>query len=260
MLKAPLKKSLPPPSGELIRLAVIDDHPLYRDGVVQTLRQSNRFDIVAEGASKQDAIQIAQQYLPDVMLLDVSIPGNGIEAASEITRICPVVKILFLTASENECDVFAGLEAGARGYLVKGISGRELIDMLSAIHRGETIITPGLAGRIMSTMNRKSSASGNSSHCDLTTREDQILEHVARGLTNKEVAIALNLTEKTVKHYMTNIMQKLHVRNRVEAAMLRRPLKPTSESDEARSAIGARLRDGLRSSQLRPGPERRSFG
>jgi DNA-binding NarL/FixJ family response regulator len=210
-------------SPDKITIAIIDDHPLYRDGVVQTLKRTESFDVVAEGASKDDALRIAQDHLPDVMLLDVNIPGNGVEAAAEIARLCPVVKIVFLTASDADSNVFGGLQAGGRGYVLKGISGPELANMLTAVHRGETIITPGLAGRLLTTMNRNPGAnSPYAAHSELTVREDEILDRVTEGLTNKEVAIALGLTEKTVKHYMTNIMQKLHVRNRVEAAMSRR--------------------------------------
>jgi two-component system, NarL family, nitrate/nitrite response regulator NarL len=210
-------------SPDRISIAIIDDHPLYRDGVVQTLKRTDLFDVVAEGGSKDEALRIAQDHLPDVMLLDVNIPGNGVEAAAEIGRLCPVVKIVFLTASDADSNVFGGLQAGGRGYVLKGISGPELANMLTAVHRGETIITPGLAGRLLTTMNRSGGAnSPYAAHSELTVREDEILDRVTEGLTNKEVAIALGLTEKTVKHYMTNIMQKLHVRNRVEAAMARR--------------------------------------
>ncbi|MCC6890671.1 MAG: response regulator transcription factor [Hyphomicrobiales bacterium] len=212
-------------ASERIRVAVIDDHPLFREGVAQTLRQSGLFEIVAEGCSKKDAVDIVQNGCPDLVLLDISIPGNGIEAAKEITQACSLTKILFLTASDSDVDVFAGLEAGARGYVIKGIGGAELVNMMVAVHRGETIVTPSLAGRIMAEIGRK--PAGNAcARSDLTRREEEILEYVAAGQTNKEVANKLRLSEKTVKHYMTNIMQKLHVRNRVEAAMSRLTVSP----------------------------------
>jgi two-component system, NarL family, nitrate/nitrite response regulator NarL len=216
--------SLSSPKPDHIHIAVIDDHPLYRDGVVQTLRGVSRFEVVAEGASREDAVRIAQEQMPDLMLLDINIPGNGIEAAKDIARLCPVVKILILTASDSQDDVFSGLEAGARGYILKGIGGADLAKMITSVYSGETIITPGLAGQILSRMNRAPVADLHAPvPSELTKREDEILALVAAGSTNKEVAIVLKISEKTVKHYMTNIMQKLHVRNRVEAAMARRP-------------------------------------
>lgn len=161
------------------------------------------------------------------MLLDIGIPGNGIEAAVEIGRLCPAVKIVFLTASDVDTDVFCGLEIGGRGYVLKSVGGSELGSMLMAVHRGEIVITPELAGRLLSTANLQATPRSRcASPSQLTAREDEIIDRVTDGMTNKEVAIALGLTEKTVKHYMTIIMQKLHVRNRVEAAMIRRAGPP----------------------------------
>jgi two-component system nitrate/nitrite response regulator NarL len=203
-------------------VAVIDDHPLYRDGVAQALRENKSFKVVAEGGSKDEAIAIAEQHVPDLMILDVSIPGGGVEAAVEIVRIFPAMKILFVTVSDSESDVFACLQAGALGYVLKGTKGSDLVNMAEAVCQGETIITPSLAGRLLTSMHRRTVVkAAKVDHHDLTPREDQILDCVARGLTNKEVAIALELTEKTVKHYMTNIMLKLRVRNRVEATLIR---------------------------------------
>jgi DNA-binding NarL/FixJ family response regulator len=212
-----------------ISVAVIDDHPLYREGVVEAVTRIPCCHVVAEGADKVDAIRIAREHSPDLMLLDIGIPGNGIEAAAEIARLCPTVKIIFLTASDTDTDVFCGLEIGGRGYVLKSISGSELGGMLMAVHRGEVVITPELAGRLLSTANLQAAQRPRSaSPSQLTAREDEIIDRVTDGMTNKEVAIALGLTEKTVKHYMTIIMQKLHVRNRVEAAMIRRAAGPRS--------------------------------
>jgi two-component system, NarL family, nitrate/nitrite response regulator NarL len=204
-------------------IAIVDDHPLYRGGVAQALTETNRFRVVAEGGTKDEAVAIAEEFLPDLMILDVSIPGGGIEAALEITRVFPAMRIMFLTVSDTESDVFSCLQAGALGYVLKGTSGSELLKMAEAVCQGETIITPSLAGRLLTSMHRRTAVKTTRvDQHDLTPRENQILDCVARGLTNKEVAIELELTEKTVKHYMTNIMLKLRVRNRVEATLILR--------------------------------------
>ena len=209
--------------GNRIRIAVVDDHPMLRDGVIYVLKSSKLFDIVGEGRCCADAIALAQSEGPDIMLMDISMPGGGIEAAAQISAGCPGVRCIMLTVSEQEEDVAASLQAGARGYILKGTSGPELIRIVQSIHQGESYVTPGLAARLLTqpaqTVAPRPEKCGTS---DLTSREEQVLDHVSRGLTNKEIANSLSLSEKTIKHYMTNIMQKLNVRNRVEAVLLTR--------------------------------------
>jgi len=202
-----------------LRVAIIDDHPLFREGVVHTLRSSRVLQVVGEGGTADDAVRIAREELPDIVLLDVSMPGGGIEAARSIARVCPIIKMIMLTVSESEQDVAQALEAGVKGYVLKGTSGSELLKTMFAISRGESYVTPGLAARLLTHVTRQEPARA-AALPELTEREAQILAQVARGLTNKEIARALSLSEKTVKHHMTNVMQKLQVRNRVEAAMV----------------------------------------
>jgi DNA-binding NarL/FixJ family response regulator len=205
--------------NDRLRVGIIDDHPLFREGVVHTLRSARMLDVVGEGGTADDAVRIAKEELPDILLLDVSMPGGGIEAARSIARVCPVVKMIMLTVSENEDDVAQALEAGAKGYVLKGTSGPELLKTMFAISRGESYVTPELAARLLTHAVRQE-PSRPAGLPELTDRETQILAQVARGFTNKEIARGLSLSEKTVKHHMTNVMQKLQVRNRVEAAML----------------------------------------
>ena len=207
--------------ADRLRVAVIDDHPLFREGVVHRLRGARGLEVVGEGETADDAVRIASQELPDIVLLDVSMPGGGIEAARSIARVCPIVKTIMLTVSESEQDVTQALEASVKGYVLKGTSGSELLKTMFAISRGESYITPGLAARLLTPAARQEPAPAPAPP-ELTEREGQILAQVARGLTNKEIARALSLKEKTVKHHMTSVMQKLHVRNRVEAAMVYR--------------------------------------
>ncbi len=213
--------------SDKVRIAVIDDHPLFRDGVVATLGADKTLEVVGQGATAEQAIQISQDILPDVLLLDISIPGGGIEAMREIARLCPYVKVVMLTASENEKHVSDALEAGARGYILKGVGAQELIRTVHAVNQGDSYVTPQLAARLLTMM--KSTQATPAAANDLpalTRREEQILDSVAVGKTNKEIARILNISEKTVKHYMTNIMHKLQVRNRVEAALVAKRKQP----------------------------------
>lgn len=204
-----------------VRVAIVDDHPLFRDGVALTIGADKSIEVVGQGSTAEHAIQIAQDVLPDVLLLDISLPGGGIEATREIARLFPYIKVIMLTASENEDHVSGALEAGARGYVLKGICASDLVRTVHAVHQGESYVTPQLAARLLTTMKSKAAVpSADDVLPTLTRREEQILDAVAQGLTNKEVARQLAISEKTVKHYMTNIMHKLQVRNRVEAALI----------------------------------------
>ncbi len=207
-----------------VRVAVIDDHPLFREGVAHTLRAEAGMEIVGEGTTAADALRLAQTELPDIMLLDVSIPGGGIHAARAIAAACPVVKIVMLTVSEEEDDVMAALKAGARAYILKGTPSREFVGILRAVCEGEVYVTPRLAASLLLEMRDAvpDIRAARGPLDELTERERQILERVSTGQSNKEIAYDLSLSEKTVKHYMTNILQKLQVRNRVEAGLLAR--------------------------------------
>lgn len=205
-----------------IRIVLVDDHPLLREGVANTLAAETDFEVVGQGANADDALRLASELLPDLILLDISMEGGGLNAARSIATACPIVTIVMLTVSEDEEDVLAALKAGARGYVLKGVSGPELILIVRAVHAGDPYVSPALAASLLVELRQDPRAASPPQDplADLTSRERQILEHVAMGRSNKEVADALFLAEKTVKHYMTNILQKLHVRNRVEAALL----------------------------------------
>ncbi|ODN72403.1 LuxR C-terminal-related transcriptional regulator [Methylobrevis pamukkalensis] len=210
--------------SERISLVVVDDHPLYRSGVVRTLVESGRFEILGEGASAAEATELCARLAPSTVLLDISMPGNGVAAARKIHAANPATAIVMLTVSEQDDDVLAALAAGARGYVLKGIGGDELVAMLEGIARGETYVAPSLAARLLVLLQGQQQAGpARTAPVDtLTAREEQILRLVAAGLSNKEVGRKLDLQEKTVKHYMTNILQKLQARNRVEAALIAR--------------------------------------
>ena len=207
--------------SETIHIAIIDDHPLFREGVVNTLLAEADFEVIGEGTSAQEALRICAEYLPDLVLLDINIPGGGLEVLPRIAADCPVCKVVMLTASEQEDDVLAALKAGARGYILKGVSARELIRILRAVHDGEAYVTPSLAASLLAEMTAPRPGQNPPDRLDqLTEREHEVLQLVAAGLSNKEIGLQLHLSEKTVKHHMTNILQKLQVRNRVEAALI----------------------------------------
>jgi len=206
--------------SDTIQIVVVDDHPLFRDGVVHTLSAEPDIEVVGQGGSAAEAVELVQDRLPDLILLDIHMPGGGLQAAQTITTTCPVTRIVMLTVSEEEDDLLAALKAGARGYVLKGVPVRELVRILHAVCAGESYVSPTLAASLLREMTRPAGAQPADPLSELTAREQQILEGVAGGLSNKEIGQQLFLSEKTVKHYVTNILQKLQVRNRVEAALL----------------------------------------
>src|SRR5215831_17506511 len=210
-----------------IRTAIVDDHPLFREGVAKLLARTPGVDMVADGGSAVDAVNIAQQFLPDVLLLDLKLPDDGLAAAATIVREHPSVRIVILTASDCDSDVAAMLQVGVHGYLLKGCTGQEIIRAVKRVYAGDFYVTPSLATRLLSEMPPPAWEAGDSSE-GLSGCEEIILAQVSKGLTNKEIARALNLREKTVKHYMTNIMQKLGVRNRLEAVLVGQKRQRTS--------------------------------
>jgi two-component system, NarL family, nitrate/nitrite response regulator NarL len=208
---------------ESLHVAIVDDHPLFREGVAHILSAQPDIEVVGEGESAADAIRIAAECMPDIMLLDVSMPGGGLNAVREIATAYPVITLVMLTVSEEEDDVTAALRAGARAYVLKGVAARELVRILRAVAAGDVYVTPYLAASLLFELTGgKASVTAPSPLEGLTERERQILERVAAGDSNKEIGAQLHVSEKTVKHHMTNILQKLQVRNRVEAALLAR--------------------------------------
>jgi two-component system, NarL family, nitrate/nitrite response regulator NarL len=197
-----------------IRTAVIDDHPMFREGVAKLLARTPGVEIVADGSTAADAVRIAQELVPDVLLMEIKMPDDGASAVSTIASEHPGVRILVLTISDSDSDVSAMLQLGVHGYLLKGCTGQEIVRAVQRVHAGELCMTPDLAPRLLTEANRP----GGPGAENLSGREEIILAQVSKGLTNKEIAKALNLREKTVKHYITHIMQKLGVGNRYEAA------------------------------------------
>ena len=209
--------------GKAIRVIVVDDHPLYRSGVVSTLKEFVDIQIVGEGASSSDAQTLVRDLSPDVALLDISMPGNGLRAAKEIssqTENKKISKIIMLTASEDEREVLAALEAGAVAYALKGIGGSDLVAIIRTVFAGGSYVAPTLAGRLLLNSKNRGETPEALTFSTLSARELEVARLLTMGLSNKEIAKSLGLQEKTIKHHMTQLLHKLRVRNRVEAAML----------------------------------------
>ena len=202
-----------------ISIVIVDDHPLFREGVTAALQSEQDFNVLAEGQNAKEALELAKKHLPDIILLDITMPGGGLEAAKAIATACPVSKIIMLTFSEEEDDVLVALKAGAKAYVLKGVNSRELKTIIRSVYDGHVYITPSLAAGMLRELSKPSDTQKNLLE-ELTEREHGILELVASGKSNKAIGNELGLTEKTVKHYMSNILQKLQVRNRVEAALM----------------------------------------
>ncbi len=200
-----------------LRVLVVDDHPLYRDGLVTAISTMPEVDVVGTAADGLEAIAEAARLTPDVVVMDLHMPRlNGIEATRRIVADQPAVAVLVLTMLDGDDSVFAAMRAGARGYLVKGADRQEIRQALDAVARGGVVFSAGIATRVLGFF-----AGGGSSPAvpfpELTEREREILDLVARGLTNTEIASRLVLSPKTVRNHVSNVFGKLQVASRAEA-------------------------------------------
>ena len=208
----------------MIRIVLADDHPIYRDGLARSLADAEDIEVVGQAGDGQEAVDKVQALRPDVVLLDVSMPkGGGLGALARIMQMEAPPPVAMLTASEADDDLMQAISLGAMGYLLKGVGAGELIDIVRDLAAGRSYVSAGLAQRLLVAMRRRDSVKPPVNPLDdLSRREEDILKLVALGKSNREVGEVLELQEKTVKHYMTSILQKLQVRNRVEAAVLAR--------------------------------------
>lgn len=208
---------------DTIQIAAVDDHPLVRGGLERALQRVKDIKLIAIGKNAADACRIVEEDKPDVLLLDITMPGDGIEAARSIVASGAPTKILMLTGSDDDSDVAAALAAGAKGYVVKGSETAELLDAVRAVHAGRPYITAEVAARVLvQTVHTPATPSAATLEDGrLNDREEEILEHVARGLTNREIADQLNMSVPSVKGRIARIIRKMEVRNRTEAIVAR---------------------------------------
>jgi two-component system nitrate/nitrite response regulator NarL len=203
-----------------ITVGIIDDHPIFRSGVRETLSAEPDIAVVGEGCSAADALRLAQDERPDVIMLDMSMPGGGLSALQQMTARYPDVKPLVLGGSVDTEQIRSALQNGAWGSLMRGVSGTELIRAVHAVHGGEKYVTSALAAMLFRAVPVTPAKVVPDVFATLTVREEQVLALIADGLSNKEIGRRLELREKTFKHYLTIVMDKLGVRTRVQAALL----------------------------------------
>jgi DNA-binding NarL/FixJ family response regulator len=204
-------------SDRTIRILIADDHPVFRFGLRALLESQPDMVVVAEVDSGEAAVQMAQSLQPDVVLMDVSMLGlNGVEATQQITATAPDTAILMITMFDDE-TVFSAMQAGARGYLLKGAQGEETLRAVRAVANGEVIFSSGVAQHMMAYFARGTKTAANAPFPDLTPREREILELLAQGLTNTAIAEKLGLSPKTIRNQVSNIFSKLQVATRSEA-------------------------------------------
>jgi DNA-binding NarL/FixJ family response regulator len=215
------------PSAEPIRVLIADDHALFRRGLEMVLEEETDIDLVGQASDGAEAVQKAGEALPDVVLMDIRMPKiNGIEAARQMKDIAPSAKIVILTISDEEEDLFEAIRAGASGYLLKDIPLDEVAEAVRSVHGGQSLINPSMAGKLLSEfamLARRDAEEEPAKHAPapkLTDREMEVLRLVARGMNNRDIAKELFISENTVKNHVRNILEKLQIHSRMEAVMI----------------------------------------
>ena len=201
------------------RVLLVDDHALFRHGVAAVLRAAGGFTVVGEATNGDEAVAKAAALQPDVVLMDLAMPGTGgVEATRCIRTANPSARIVILTVSEDDRDLFEAIRAGAQGYLLKKVEPEELVRTLRGVAQGEAFVTPSLAARIIGDFTRRAGTEPAGPSARLSPREREVLELLTRGAVNKEIAAALGISENTVKNHLKSIMEKLQLENRVQVA------------------------------------------
>ncbi|MBI4277690.1 MAG: response regulator transcription factor [Armatimonadetes bacterium] len=202
---------------EPIRVMLVDDHALFRKGLASLLAEEPGFEVVGQASDGQEALEKAAELMPDVIVMDVYMPRcDGLTATRQIKARLPYVRIVILTVSETDRNLFEAVKAGAMGYLVKKIDPADLYEMLRRVARGEAALSATMAAKVVDEFGRLAREDRPAE--GLTAREREVLELVAKGATNKEIGAALHISENTVRNHMRNILEKLHLQSRTQAA------------------------------------------
>jgi DNA-binding NarL/FixJ family response regulator len=202
-----------------ISVGIVDDHPLLIEGITTLLSRAHGLRVSSTGSTARDIIDISTRLNPDVIIVDLSMPGDVYSAIATSIRISPNTKIVAFTAATGVEPAIRALDAGARGYVLKGSSAQELIQAIESVCHGETYITRSFASQVIAGLRNESLRRKAAEAVRFSIREDQIVRLLLRGLTNKEIAASIKISEKTVKNYMTLLMQKLNARNRLEVVI-----------------------------------------
>jgi RNA polymerase sigma factor (sigma-70 family) len=208
-------------SGDLVRVLIADDHAPFRQGIRRLLDGAGDMEVVGEAASGEETARLVEELAPDVVLLDIKMPGmSGIDAARIIKATSPRTRVVILTVYTNDEFLFEAIKAGAMGYLLKDTSPQELLRAVRVVCQGEGLLAPAMAAKIFKEFARTATTPDlRAVLAHLTQRETEILQHVTAGLANKEIAQRLQISERTVKNHLSNIMEKLHVNSRTQAAV-----------------------------------------
>ena len=202
-----------------LRLLVVDDHEVVRQGLVSLLERREHFQVVAEAGTAAEAVEMARKFEPDLVVMDVRLPdGAGIEACREIRAEFPGTRVVILTSYPDEEAVLSAIIAGASGYLLKQIRGRDLVSALESVGRGESLLDPAVTEKVLDRVRRIATGTYTDEMAQLTQQEQKILLLVAEGKTNKEIASEVFLSDKTVKNYVSSILSKLNLERRAQAA------------------------------------------
>jgi DNA-binding NarL/FixJ family response regulator len=202
-----------------LRLLVVDDHEVVREGLVALLSRREEFQVVAEAGTVAEALGAVRRFVPDLVIMDVRLPdGSGIEACREIRAELPAIRVVMLTSYPDEEAVLSAILAGASGYLLKQIRGRDLVTALEAVGRGDSLLDPAVTERVLERVRRIANGDEKDELSELTAQERKILRLVAEGKTNKEIATEVFLSDKTVKNYVSSILSKLNLQRRAQAA------------------------------------------
>lgn len=207
------------------RIAFVDDHPALLAGMVAIFRSNGRCEIVGTGVSADDALRICIEQRPEILILDLSMPGDVFAAISEIRDEAGATRIVIFTAFANVDLAIRSLDAGAHAFVLKGRPSDDLFDAITAVMAGEMFVSPGFAQQLMSGYTNRSRRERVLASARLSARESEIVQCLCEAMTNKQIAGKLRLSEKTVKHYMTNLMNKLKVKNRLEVVVAARHLQ-----------------------------------
>jgi len=220
----------------VVSVAFFDDHPILLSGVVGIFNANKDFSVVGVGTCADDVGKVLSKQTPDVIVVDLNMPGHILSAIAQTVKSGVGTKVLVFTAMTTVEHAIAALEAGATGYVLKGSSEEDLISAIQAVSNGDTYITPGFASKVVAGLRNTSLRRAAADALRLSTREEQVLRLLLRGMTNREIAGELSLSDKTVKHYMTILMQRLHVRNRIEVVLAARELG-IGEGESARNRM-----------------------